>query len=53
MLVHDVQITLRGYFQHPQMGAKNKMARPHAQCATADDREETDFHLYGQKSIFV
>jgi len=26
-LVHDVQITLRGYFQHPELGANNKMAR--------------------------
>jgi hypothetical protein len=53
MLVHDIQNTLRGYFQHPQMGAKNKMARTHAQCATVDDREETYFNLYGQKSIFI
>ena len=32
MLVHDVQITLRGYFQLPQMGAKNKMARTVRNC---------------------
>jgi hypothetical protein len=53
MLVHDVQITLRGYFQHPQVGTNKKMARTHAQCATANDKEETDFHLYGQELIFV
>lgn len=52
MHVQYAQMTLRGYLQHPQRGA-NKMARTHAQCATANDREETDFHLYGQELIFV
>jgi hypothetical protein len=57
MLVHDIQIALRGYFQHPQLGTNNKMtlthARRHAEGATANDREGTDFHLYGQELIFV